>query len=770
MKLTSAEIVSAVEAEEALALDNGELSAQREDALQRYRGEPYGNEIDGRSQIVDRGVANAIEWVMPALVRCFMGGDEIGEFEPRGPEDEQAAEIETDVVNFYVQQKNDFFSQISATLRDSLLLKNGYLVAFWTKRYDTMTETYIGQSPEEAAMLMQDAEVEVLEHTERMDPVQGPVHDLKVEKKVCDEYPAIESVPPDEMLVSKRHRWTSLADADFVQWRRRVTIGQLRAEGFDVSDEAPGFQEWAEESVSRDRFGDTLDDDESNDITRRVVLFKDTYVRLDLRGQGTPQLWRVAIIDGMEEPTLLEEADMVPFAAFTPVVYPHSHVGSSLYDQIQDIALVKTTLLRQYLDGVYMANAGRVAVDSARVNLDDLLVTRPGGVVRVDGDPASAMYPIVAPDVTGTVLQGLQYVDGMGEQRTGVRAWTEGLGQASLHPTATGVASVDSQAAQRIELIARTLASGFRDLYCIVHALVCKHGTKPVQMRLNNAWQVIDPRTWVKRTDFTVSVGLGVGSPDMQLAKLQALGPMMQQAMGMGLAGPQEAYEYATEVLKAAGYRLPDRFVKPPQPNPETGQVEMPPPPPSPQEKVKQMDLQAEQLRLQADAQKFQAMQTADQQKFQAQQAAEKEKLAMEDQLQQRRLAAELEVQRQNDERDAAADLLKHQREQETKLAIAQLQSATSIEVAKISRGLDENLTTAQEQMGAVAETAETANAVSEQLAVTLAQGLEQMRGLMEQLAQAVQVNAAVQSAPKRIVRDPMTGKAIGVEPVRTIQ
>ena len=229
-KLTPAEMVTAVENEEALALDTarGELQAQRTDALDRYLGRPYGTEQEGRSSVVDRSIADTVEWIMPSLMRTFLGGDEIGKFAATGPEDEGAADIETQVCNHFVMQRSDAFSHFSAAIRDALLLKNGYLIGMWAKRSDKMTETYTGLSPEEATLLAQDADVTVVEHTERPDPIMGVVHDCKVERKKADEFPAIESIPPDEIVVSRRQRWTSLLDADFVQWRRRVSIGHAR--------------------------------------------------------------------------------------------------------------------------------------------------------------------------------------------------------------------------------------------------------------------------------------------------------------------------------------------------------------------------------------------------------------------------------------------------------------------------------------------------------------------------------------------------------------
>lgn len=687
-QLTDEEVIASLESEEKLALDSstGVLAEERADALDRYRGAPLGNEVEGRSQVVDRSVMDTIEWIMPSLARIFMGGDEIGKFEPVGPEDEDDAKRDTDVCNWYLQNRGDFFSQVIATLKDSLLLKNGYMVGVWQKKYDTMTETYEGMSQEEAAMLMQDPDVTVIEHTE----VQGelePLHNIKVEMKKCDEYPEPESVPPDELIVSRRHRWTSLLDADFVEWvRRNVTIGQLRAEGFDIPDDALGDDASSLESTSRDRFESNpfaSRKDETNDPSRRLVTFRDAYMRIDLRGTGTPQLWRLARISGAKELTLREEANIIPFAAFSPIIYPHSHVGMSIYDLIADLGIIKTTLQRQFLDGLYLQNSGRMGVDINKiVNLDDLLVSRPGGIVRTDGHPSEALFPIQTPDASGSALAGLEYMEAQKEGRTGVTRYSAGLDANTLNKTATGVQAIQAAANQRIELIARTLAGGFKDLFLITHALASKHSTKALQIKLKGEWLAVDPRRWKKRTDFTVSVGLGTGTPEQQLQKLMMLAPMQATAMSMGLAGPLEAYNLGAEIWKAAGYKSHDRFIKPPKMQPVTdpqtgqqqigpdGQPKMEPVQPPPQKdpavqvaeikaqtdmqaaqakqqsdmQAKEMDVQAEQARMQMDGQREASQAQADM-------AVEQHKAELQVQLRREELAQEYAFKREEMER-----------------------------------------------------------------------------------------------------------------------
>lgn len=701
--IDDAELIAQLEIEEALALDAqvGELAKQRALALDRYKGAPLGNEIEGRSQVVDKSIADTVEWIMPSLIRIYLGGDDIGEFEAISAQDEPAAKVETEVCNWYLTAKNDYFSHISAALRDALLLKNGYIVGFWNKRYDTMTETYIGLADEEVAMIQGDPEVEIVEHTEYADPnapqmppdmgsmmeqtmpPQQMLHDIKVERKTCEEYAAIESVPPDEILVSRRHRWTSLMDADFVEWKRHVSIGQLRSEGFNIPDDVPKWDgdevsiEWTE----RQRFLVEQDDqDESVDITRRIVTFRDAYYRTDLRGTGKPQLWRIARIG--RTMILKEEANIVPFAAFSPILYPHSHVGTSIYDLIDDIGVIKTVVLRQYIDGLFLQTSGQRAYDQNKVNLDDALISRPGNVIRVDGDPSTAIFPLQTADLGQSALNGLEYLSTVNEQRTGVTRYSAGLDANTLNKTATGIQQIQSAANQRIELIARTLAGGFRDLFLIVHELALQHSTKPLQLKLNGKWVPVNPREWKRRTDFQINVGLGTGTPEQQVQKLMMMGQPMQMALQMGLAGPQEVYEYIAELWKAQGYRLSDRFLHEPPRDPQTGQPVQPPQQPPP-------EVQAAQIKAQADQQMAQVKMQSDNQIAQA-------KAAADSQVQQARMQADMAIQQHKVQSDAQLEIVKtkmqleldamrHSLEQQTQIEIAKIKAAAQVQAADIT-------------------------------------------------------------------------------------
>lgn len=615
--MTDAELLAAISAAEEAAYggQHGELASDRADATDRYLGKVYGNEVAGRSQVVSRDVADVVEGVLANTIKPFVAGDEVVQFTPRGPEDEEAAQQETDYINYIALERNNGYVVLTSAIKDALLLRNGYVKCCWTRREDVMLETYKGQSEEQLAILMSDADVEIVGHTEYpamvgVGEVPYQLHDVSVRRKQATEYVETIPVPPDEMLVSDRTRAPSLQDADFVQHRTHKTISELRGLGYDIPDDISDDARDSLEDDARRQFGDGNEwDDETNDPSRRIVMFRESWIRIDRDGDGIAELRRVCSIGA----TLLsdEEADLIPVACFVGTLFQHRHLGVSVYDMVKDVAELKTAMLRQYMDNKYLANNARTVVDVSRVVFDDLLESRPGGVIRVDGDPGSAVVPIVTPDTGPSALQALEYIDSIRENRTGYTRYAQGMASDSLvNKTATGLMQATSQSQMRLEMVSRTIAeTGVRDLFRIIHAITLKHSTQAERVRLRNKWVVVNPREWVRRTDLQISVGIGTGSGDMVLAKLQALAPLMQQAQGMGLAGPQEAYNYGAEVLKAAGFKNPDKFIHPPPVGPD-GKPVMPQPKPDPaviaaQEQGKAV-VASEQIKAQAGLQKAQ--------------------------------------------------------------------------------------------------------------------------------------------------------------------
>ena len=117
--------ILAAKIENALGYQGGRLAEERRQAERYYKGDTIGNEIDGRSQVVSRDVAEAVDSMMPSLMRIFAAGDQVVRFNPNGPQDEAIADQATDYVNWIWNQQNEGFANFYSWFKDALLKKTG---------------------------------------------------------------------------------------------------------------------------------------------------------------------------------------------------------------------------------------------------------------------------------------------------------------------------------------------------------------------------------------------------------------------------------------------------------------------------------------------------------------------------------------------------------------------------------------------------------------------------------------------------------------------
>lgn len=741
MKLSDSEILYRIEQEEQIAygINDSALSDDRALAIDYYLGENFGNEVEGRSQVVSMDVQDTIEAALPQLLKVFVSGDKVVEFSPKGPEDQEAAEQETDYINHLVMEKNDGYKVFYVWMKDALLSKNGYVKVFYEQENDVDEEEYTGLTDGQLGMLVQGDNVEVLNHTAYDDPsvslealqqqammtgqdpmsiVAPQLHDVKIRVTETKDKICIENVAPENMMVSVDTSSPSLFDSRFVQHREIMSRAEA-AETFGLSEKkidgifAETNEAYQLEAIARDIYNEEYD----RVVEGSNILVRDTYLRVD------NELMRYVVIGNTI--VLKEKADVIPFACITPMIMPHRHIGRSYSDLTMDIQLIKSTLLRGQLDNMYLANNGRYAI-SSRVNLDDMLTSRPGGIVRVEGEPSTAIMPLSHPPLPASSFSMVEYMDSMKEKRTGVTAYNQGLDSNSLNKTATGIQQVMNASQQRLELVARTFAeTGVKDLFKLVHRLVRTTYTKPDIIRLRNKWVDVDPREWKNRNDLTISVGLGAGNKDQQLTHLMTILQMQKEALAAGITSPDKIYNALAKLTQNAGFKNPEEFWTNPADAP-------PPPPPGPS-----IEEQAIQAQKEIDAMKVQAEN--------ARKAAELEE-------RQRKDAAEIDLK----QRQLAFDEWKAKLENDTKLLIAELQANKDIRTTamNINGNSPESFTQFDDSglsqpNSALAGLVEAINANMAQLVENQAQSHQQM---METLTR-----------PKTIVRD-ANGRALGVQ------
>ena len=680
------ELKAIVDAEirQSLGYQSDELASDREDAWKGYLAEPYGNEIEGRSSVVSSDIMDTIEWIMPSLMRIFTAGDSAVEFNPTGPEDEEQAKQATDYANYVWDRDNDGFITFYTWFKDSLIAKLGAIKIYWEQKEVWKRETYSDLDDNAYGMIAGDPEMEIIEHTEKpledtysqVLAAQGQpvppqfVHDVTVKYKEDSGKICVDPMPPDELLFSRDAK--HIQTARFVAHRTRVTVSDLieeypdkKSEIEDMSSDAPASA-FSEQSQFRSTVGE---DSEAGDITSalnkamREVWKAECYIKVDYNGDGIAEMRKITVAGGKN--LILDNEDWDgprPFATLCPILMPHRIVGISVADTIKDLQQIHTTLLRQYLDSLYIANHPRFEVNMDRTPFpDDVMSDKIGGFVRRSGD-TPVINPIPVVFSGDTALAGMEYVDRLKENRTGVSQRTQGLGADTLHDTARGNEIMLTAAQSRIELIARLFAeTGVKDAFKLILWLSSRYQDKERTVRLRNQWVPMDPRQWSNEYDMTANVGLGHGDNTQKLIALQSIIGMQTKAIELqgGISGPlvtgDNVFNSTTDFAKAAQFQAPERFFtdpktvppQPPKPDPEMMKVQA-------EMQMKQMELQGKAQIDQQNAQMDYALKTKE-----MQQKAEIEVIQAQSDIATKE--AELQMKREEHQMKMQLELAKHQ-------------------------------------------------------------------------------------------------------------
>jgi hypothetical protein len=633
-KLSNEEIRAILSSEinGALGYLGGQLSEQRKKSVEYYLGEKLGTEIDGRSQVVSTDVADTIETILPNLLRIFTASDRTVICEPVKAEDVALAEQATNYINYIFNKDNPGFTILYSWFKDALLEKNGIVKVYWhqSERYEH--ETYQDLNEDSYQSIINDDDVEVLEHYEEEDESQDQqiqvletiaaqqgqeinlprpkLHSIKIRRKCYDGKVKIENVPPEEFLIQRNAK--TIQDANFVAHRTTKTRTELIEMGYDkeIIATLPHSQEIIFNSEKLTRYSD-IDEypfASSPDASTDSIDVFECYVRLDFDGDGLAELRKITVI-GDTADNILEnvEVDSIPFCSLTPIPMPHRFYGRSVSELVQDIQLIKSTVLRQLLDNMYLTNNNRIAIMDGMVNLDDLLTARPGGVVRTKQPPSQVMLPMQNQTISQQAFPLLEYLDTVRETRTGVTRYAQGLDADSLNKTATGINTLMTQTQMRMELIARIFAeTGVKELFEKIFELTVKYQEVERLVQLNNVFVPVRPTEWKDKYNINIVVGLGSGSKEQQLVILNSI--LEKQMQAFNLQGGKEypmvtlknIYNTLSKMIENAGLKNTENYFV----NPDVGmQYVQPPQPPAltPIEKIEFTRIDSENKRKQAD-------------------------------------------------------------------------------------------------------------------------------------------------------------------------
>lgn len=588
----------------------GELSRQRALALDAFQGKNIEPAPEGRSQVTDWAVFEVIQSILPSLIRIFAGGDDIVEFKPLGPDDEEAAEQESQVLNYLVTQKNNWFLTCLEWFQDALLTKNAYCMVSMEEKIVPEIERYERQSEEQVAMILDD-DVEVVsseqyddpdDEGQIIDPMSGQpidpndqvtllgamsvyqasgqepqrqfrqLFDIEVRRTKATQKLRFDVLPPERCRVGEDTPDFTLEDCNYFEYFNDMTVSDVRKCGYDIEDDVgaddSGMLESVEDTARDDIYAQRFGGIESTDPSMRTVRVRSIWIRHDYDQDGIAELQKVVLIG--REVIDYEPATRIPVSCIVPFMNTHRHMGMSVADLVFDIQRIKTAMLRSGLDSLYLATNPRHYVNEERSNentLRDLLVSRPGGIVRGSGIPGETVMPLPTENTFQYSQAGLQHMDSVIESRVGVSKFFSGIDKSdfSTNNAHDAIGQLSTMASQRVEQIARIFGNGVERLFSLAHELVIKSGHSMDAIKLRGQWVEIDPTTWRTGRDMRVTAPFAAGNKDSLLKRLMLVAQIQEKALagGLPITDAANAYNLALEIASAADVQGSKFFTDP---------------------------------------------------------------------------------------------------------------------------------------------------------------------------------------------------------------
>jgi hypothetical protein len=610
---------------DAISYVDSDLSPTRARGTEYYRGDLFGNEVEGNSKVVAMEVRDTVSAMLPSLMKVFFSSENVVEFVPRGPEDVKSAQQATDYVNYIFQNDNSGFLTTYAIFKDALVRKCGIAKFYWTDDEKVQIDDYTGLDEQTLQMVMQepDAQVKIVVsypdpdidemQMTTIDPMTGqPVtmpapmlHDVQVKRVTKDGRITVMAVPPEELLLDRRAR--SFDDATIIAHRQMATVADLLAMGYDQDEIDENISssdlDSNDEYLARQPLSTTFGENAANPMMQRV-LYIEAYSRVDYDGDGLPELRKVCCMGSGYKVVRNLPASYIPFADFPCDPEPHTSPleAMSIFDITHDLQEIKSEILRNTLDSLAQSIHPRTAIVEGQVNIDDVLNNETGAIIRMRAP--GMVQAMSTPFVGQAAFPMLEYMDQIREDRTGMSKAAMGLNADALQSsTKAAVAATVSASQSRIELTARILAEGMKKLFKGILFLVVTHQDKARIVRMRNEFVTIDPSHWETNMDASINIGLGNGDTNERLQGLMMIMAKQEQILQQlgtqnPLVTPQQFSNTLRKIVELSGFKDASSYFQ------DIPADYVPPAPPAPKATPEELLAQVQAESIKADIQK----------------------------------------------------------------------------------------------------------------------------------------------------------------------
>ena len=434
MKINKSELLSALKADlKAAEILKREYDTSIYKWRSEYNGEPYGNEVKGKSAIVSRDIKKQSEWQHATIVDPFVSTSDVIKCIPITYEDTQSARQNELLLNSQFCRKFDRYNFMSKAVK--VLDQEGTLVIQTGWDYEDKEVTT-------------KAEVVVTDQFGRETIIEKEITETVVVRnqptaKVCRNH----DVYLDPTCQD------NLNNAQFVIYRYETDLSSLKKDGrYKNLDKIDGSGNW-----DYDYYNIPADPTyfKFNDEPRKKFVVYEYWGNYDVNGDGIAE----PIVCCWINNTIIRlQSNPYPDGKPPFIVVPFNSIpfkihGEANAELIGDNQKVKTAIIRGIIDNMAQSNNGQVATRKGALDQVNRKRFLNGQNFEFNGTP-NDFWQGSYNAIPGSAFDMIGLMNNEIESITGTKSFSGGINAGSLGGTATGArGALDATATRRMNIV-----------------------------------------------------------------------------------------------------------------------------------------------------------------------------------------------------------------------------------------------------------------------------------------------------------------------------
>jgi len=467
-------------------------------------------------------------------------------------------------------ERSEYVDQNATTERNKMLEAQMQQIQQQVQQGIQQAQQQPQQDPNQVKQQLQQAQQQMQQIQEQMsNPIM--LNDVKVSASRKRGQIYVDPVPPEEFRVNSSHNSINLDKARFTAHVTVMTVSDVMEEyglSFDETEELPDGSTAYDKEYRFAMQDESVfyEQDDSEDPSQRLISVAECFMKMDIDEVGIAKLMKITVAGEGDDPVdiiKVEEIEGMPWVATTTFLMSHKFEGLSITDRLKQIQDQKTAIWRNMLDNMYLQNNQRNVVVEGQVNMDDLLISRPGGIIRAKR--LDAIQPLITPSLGQDSYQMMEYLDRVRAGRAGVDpdggASPQNIGD---RVGSQGVDRLMNAKEELVGLIIRVIAeTGIKPLCVKIRDLTIKHVDSVIDFRFRGQWQQVKPSEWLDRTQCTVRVGTGTGNHAAQVAAITQVMAIQEKIMAnpmQSMIGEKQIFTAIDDFCKFSGLNGANRY------------------------------------------------------------------------------------------------------------------------------------------------------------------------------------------------------------------